>query len=79
MTAKVKLTAARRRGLVVLAITGYARESNSTDGGRRHIYWQTVNWLVDEGLAFVDYPGPPRRLAITAAGMKLARTEGLVS
>lgn len=45
-------TVPRAHALAVLADHGTARESNRTDSdGEGRIYWQTANWLVEEGYA----------------------------
>lgn len=76
MTAK--LTPARRRGLAVLAAAhpGCTRESNVTSMAAHYVYWQTAKWLVDEGLVY--YPSGSHTLMLTAAGVELARNEGLL-
>ena len=85
----MKLTPARRRGLEVLAAVQHAnrhkrperqrcRYSNETvllsDGKEGVIYWQTVNWLEQEGLAArVGFS----EVRLTAEGVKLAKAEKL--
>lgn len=72
------LTPARERGLRVLTITGYADYSNRTVAERRgdfggRIYWQTADWLIDNGLAKTPDRRPTdTQLQITRAGQLLA-------
>ena len=78
----MKLTPARRSGLEVLAITGYADYSNETKvqprgdfGGR--IYWQTADWLLENGYArTTDGSRTSPSLVITDAGRRLAAELG---
>lgn len=67
----MRLTPARVRGLQVLAAQDpdSARESNTTDLARGLIYWQTVRWLIAEGLAY--YPTGSTLVDFTAAGRDL--------
>ncbi len=55
MTTRLKLTPARRKALEVLAerhAKGRSgRVSNITNAGEGLVYWQSANWLVDQGLA----------------------------
>ena len=67
--ATLPLTRARRRALEVMAATHPrpARVSNTTarPAGAALVYWQSADWLVDEGLARVTDNGG---LVLTAAG-----------
>ena len=69
----MKLTPARKRGLEVLARhhPKPVRRSNSTDSEAGYIYWQTVNWLVAGGFAYLD----ERSQAVKLSGRGLALAE----
>lgn len=45
------MTDARYEGLRVLLDHDRARVSNTTNAKRGHVYWQTADWLVKNGLA----------------------------
>ena len=78
MTAQPKLTGARANGLAVLAATKRARVSNATDHERGFVYWQTANWLRQNGYAYlVDRLEGAERIAITTDGLTRARAEGI--
>lgn len=84
----IALTTARRRGLEVLA----AREK-SKDANKRHrsfrtnttnlelgqVYWQTADWLIDNGLAEeVSGLTVTGVIQLTNQGRDLARDRGLL-
>lgn len=77
----MKVTPPRRRGLAVLArfdgprSPRTARVSNTTDAELGYVYWQTANWLVDEGLAY--YPTGSTLLALTNKGRAAVAELGL--
>lgn len=74
-----KLTKARRAGLAVLASRTKDRcfRSNVTTPAVGYVYWQTADWLIDNG--YVEYVPPGRYvIRLTAAGLDLARAEGLL-
>lgn len=51
----MRLTGPRVYALRVLhAVGGSARYSNTTSLEDRTVYWQTANWLAEEGLAKVS-------------------------
>lgn len=77
--AAVKLTPARRRALLVLMdrhdVGRSARVSNTTDVGEGLVYWQSVAWLRDAGLAEGIAGGPgggesAMYMRITEAGIE---------
>jgi hypothetical protein len=78
------LTSARRAALTVLAGGHHedrpVYESNVTGGagpgGRRTVYWQSLKWLVDEGLAEV-FDGVERQVTLTDAGRQRIEELGL--
>jgi hypothetical protein len=78
MATTTLLTPARRRALEVLAATHPrpARVSNTTarPAGAALVYWQSADWLIDEGLASATDAGG---LVLTAAGVIAAKAAGI--
>jgi len=75
-----RLTEARRRGLTVIAareLAGqHAFRSNVTETSETGlVYWQTVDWLVDQGYAERYGPIADYLVRLTDAGRELAREE----
>ncbi len=75
----MKLTRARRRGLSLVA-HGLARRSNVTQASVECslVYWQTADWLVEQGLAVLGLGVSAEMLTLTDAGRHLARKEDLL-
>ncbi len=77
MTTTPLLTDAKRRALEVMAATHPrpARVSNATVNvaGAALVYWQSADWLVDQGLAQATDAGG---LVLTAAGVIAAKAAG---
>lgn len=87
----VTLTSARRRGLAVLA-KRYAthqgrrpeeqrcrRSSYATSLASATVYWQTADWLAEQGLAVIyGWDGAAAYVRLTRAGIELARMEGML-
>jgi ParB/RepB/Spo0J family partition protein len=71
-----KLTPARRAGLEVLAKwhPQPVAYSNSTDSAGL-VYWQTANWLAENG--HVDHDKAAGELRLTEVGLGLCRSEGI--
>jgi hypothetical protein len=78
MATTTLLTPARRRALEVLAATHPrpARVSNATTkaAGAALVYWQSADWLVEQGLASATDAGG---LVLTAAGVIAAKAAGI--
>lgn len=74
MTTTALLTDAKRRALEVMAATHPrpARVSNATarTAGAGLVYWQSADWLVEQGLAQATDSGG---LVLTAAGLIACR------
>lgn len=71
-----RLTEARRRGLEVL-LDRRGRRSNETNRQVGYVYWQTADWLVENGYAEVIAGTAGYCLALTKKGRELARAEGV--
>jgi hypothetical protein len=81
MTNTTRLTAACRRGLVVLATGDHgdravyeSNQTSDTTAGRLTVYWQTVRWARDHGYATTEHTDQGLRVTLTPAGRELAGT-----
>lgn len=74
-----RLTEARRRGLEVLLDRRGRRRLVSFERNAHvgYVYWQTADWLVENGYAEVIAGTAGYCLALTKKGRELARAEGV--